>query len=102
VRARYAQAVDSRKLQEELLEKSQQMFSFGTARLADVVAAQSSLVAAQSTEVAARSAYSHARISLDQVLGETLIVNHVSVEEALNGRISRESKPPDGAPNANR
>jgi outer membrane protein len=101
-RARYAQAVDSRKLQEELLEKSQQMFSFGTARLADVVAAQSSLVAAQSTEVAARSAYSHARISLDQVLGETLIVNHVSVEEALNGRVSRESKPPDAPPDANR
>jgi outer membrane protein len=82
-RARYSQAVDSRKLQEELLEKSQQSFSFGAAMISDVEAAQTALVAAQETEVATRSAFSHARISLDQVLGQTLEVNHVSVEQAL-------------------
>ena len=48
-------------------------------------AAQTSLVAAQETEVTRWSAYSHARISLDQVLGQTLDVNHVSVGQALNG-----------------
>ena len=83
-RARYSQAVDSRKLQEELLEKAQQSFSFGAATIGDLEAAQVSLVAAQETEVATRSAFSHARISLDQVLGQTLDVNHVSVEQALN------------------
>ncbi|MBZ5609058.1 MAG: TolC family protein [Acidobacteriia bacterium] len=93
-RARYSQAVDSRALQQELLEKEQQMFSFGTAKIADVVAAQQSLLAAESTEVAALSAYSHARISLDQVLGETLEANHISIEEAQTGRVARESKPP--------
>ncbi len=97
-RARYSQAVSSRALQQELLEKEQQMFSFGTARIADVVAAQQSLLAAESTEVAALSAYSHARISLDEVLGETLETNHISIEEAQAGRVSRESKPPEGAP----
>jgi outer membrane protein len=82
-RSRYSQAVDSRKLQQELLDKSQQSFSFGAATISDVVAAQNTLVAAQETEVATLSAYSHARIALDQVLGQTLETNHVSVEQAL-------------------
>jgi outer membrane protein len=83
-RTRYSQAVDSRKLQEQLLEKAQQSFSFGANNISDVEAAQTALVGAQETEVATRSAFSHARISLDQVLGQTLDVNHVSVEQALN------------------
>jgi outer membrane protein TolC len=90
-RARYSQAVDSRQLQEQLLEKSQQSFSFGAATISEVEAAQTSLVTAQETEVTAMSAYSHARISLDQVLGQTLDVNHVSVEQALNN--PRAAKP---------
>lgn len=90
-RARYSQAVDSRKLQEELLEKSQQSFSFGAATISEVEAAQSSLVAAQEAEVTTMSAYSHARTSLDQVLGQTLQVNHVSFEQALSS--PRASKP---------
>jgi outer membrane protein TolC len=77
--------VDSRRLQEELLEKSQQAFSFGALTIRDLEAAETSLVAAQETEVATRSAFSHARISLDQVLGQTLDVNHVSVDQALKG-----------------
>ncbi len=83
-RARYSQAVDARKLQDQLLEKAQQSFSFGAANISDVEAAQTALVAAQETEVATRSAFSHARIALDQVLGQTLDVNHVSFEQALN------------------
>ena len=86
-RGRYAQASASRALQEDLLAKEQQMFSFGTATINDVVAAQGSLLAAQSAEVTALSAYSHARVSLDQVLGETLERNHVSVDDALNGAL---------------
>jgi outer membrane protein len=90
-RSRYSQAADSRKLLEELLEKSQQSFSFGAATISDVEAAQTALVAAQATEVQTRSAYSHARTSLDQVLGLTLETNHVSVEQALNN--PRAAKP---------
>ena len=84
-RSRYSQAVDSRKLLEELLEKAQQSFSFGAETISDVEAAQTALVAAQETEVSTLSAYSHARIGLDQVLGQTLETNHVSVEQALRG-----------------
>jgi len=88
-RARFAQASASRVLKQDLLEKEQQMFSFGSAGINDVVAAQAELLAAQSAEISAQSAYRHARSSLDQVLGETLERNHVSVDEALNGKLSR-------------
>jgi len=87
-RLRYSQAAASRALQEELLAKEQQMFSYGTATIAGVVAAQQSLLAAQSTEVALRAAYMHARISLDQVLGETLEANHISIEQAQAGKLN--------------
>jgi outer membrane protein len=63
-----------------------------------VVASRRSFQSAQLAEVQARSAYSRARVSLDQTLGETLEVNHVSIEEAAEGRVARESKLPDSAP----
>jgi len=85
-RSRYLASVDTRKLQDELLEKEQQAFSLGTATLNDLIVVQRALAAAQSTEVAALATYSHARVSLDQVLGETLEKNHVSVGDALAGR----------------
>jgi len=97
-RSRYSQAVDTRALQEQLLQKEQEMFSFGTATITDVVASRRSFQSAQLAEVQARSAYSRARVSLDQTLGETLEVNHVSIEEAAEGRVARESKLPDTAP----
>jgi outer membrane protein len=101
-RARYTQSSAGRELQRDLLEKEQQMFSFGSATLNDVVAAQASLLAAESAEVTARSAYSHARVSLDQVLGETLERNHVAVEDALKGEVRRHSSLPAAAGSAGR
>lgn len=100
-RARYATAVDTRALQEELLEKEQRKFSLGGSTRADVIVVQRSLATARSAEVAALVNYSHARVSLDQVLGETLERNNVSVTEALAGRMSRKSQlPAEAAPPA--
>ncbi|MGD0299668.1 MAG: TolC family protein [Bryobacteraceae bacterium] len=93
-RARYTQAVDSRALQEQLLDKEQQMFSFGAAQISDVVGARSALLGSQIAETQARAAYARARVALDQVLGETLEKNHVSLDEGLNGRVKRESRLP--------
>jgi outer membrane protein TolC len=97
-RSRYSQAVDTRTLQEQLLEKEQEMFSFGSANITDVVAARTTLLNAQITEVQALAAYGRARVALDQTLGETLEVNHVSMDEALSGRLTRESKAPQTEP----
>ena len=88
-RARYSTAVDTRTLQEELLEKEQQKFTLGGSTLNDLITAQRALADAQSAEVAALATYSRARVALDQVLGETLDVNHVSVDEALQGKVGQ-------------
>jgi len=85
-RARYATAADSRILQQQLLDKEQQRFSLGGSKINDLIAAEEAMVAAQAAEITALSAYSHARVALDQVLGDTLQKNHVSSEDALQER----------------
>ncbi len=97
-RARYGNAVASRTLQQDLLDKEQQKFRLGSSTIDLIIAAQRALSAAQSTEIAALSQYSHARVALDQVMGETLETNHVSVDEALKGTVSYESKIPATVP----
>ncbi len=96
-RARYSTAVETRILQEQLLEKEQQKFSLGVSSVNDLIALQRTLAAARITEVAALSVYSHAHISLDQVVGETLENNNVVTADALNGQVPRESKLPPEA-----
>ncbi len=85
-RSRYSAAVDTRTLQEELLQKEEQAFSLGSAGINDVVVVQRSLAAARFAEVAALGTYARARVALDQVIGDTLAKNHVSVDDALEGR----------------
>ncbi len=91
-RSRYVVAADSMKLQDELLQAEKNRFSFGTGTISAVVIAQRAVVAAQTTLISSLSAYAHARAALDKALGETLDVNHISVDEGLEGRIARESK----------
>lgn len=97
-RARYRNAVATRALQQDLLEKEQQKFRLGSSTIDLVIAARRTLSAAQTTEISALSQYSHSRVALDQVMGETLETNHVSVEEALKGTVGYESKIPASVP----
>ena len=43
----------------------------------------------------ALASYERARVSLDQVLGDTLDRNNVTLEEALAGHVNRQSRPPE-------
>jgi outer membrane protein len=97
-RSRYTNAVSSRTLQQDLLEKEQQKFSLGSSTIDLIIAAERALSAAQYVEITALSNYSHARVALDQVLGTTLETNHVSVEESLKGKLGIESKLPAALP----
>jgi outer membrane protein len=94
---RYDAAKDTRTLQEQLLQADQQRFtSGGRSTTFDILMAdERALVTAQISEVNALAAYARARTSLDQVLGETLEKNHISLDEGLNGRIGRQSQMPD-------
>jgi outer membrane protein TolC len=87
-RARYSAAVDTRVLDEQLLEKEQRKFSLGASTINELVVVQRSLAAARAAEVGTLTSYSRARVSLDQVLGETLEKNHVTVSGALEGTAS--------------
>lgn len=92
--ARYATARNTRILQEQLLEADQKRSS-GIATFNTLMTDRRNLVAAQISETTALASYAQARVSLDQVLGETLERNHISLEEGLNGRVDRESRLPD-------
>jgi outer membrane protein TolC len=93
-RARYSVAVNTRTLQEQLLEADRKRFESGTGTLNDLVTDQRNLAAAQVSEVTAMATYAHARVALDQVLGETLERNRISLDDALAGVI----RPPNGTP----
>ena len=90
-RARYEAAVKSRVLQEQTLDADQKRYALGAATAFQVVQDQRDLATAHSSEVQAMANYTHARIAFDQALGRTLDVNHVSVDEALAGHVSRPS-----------
>lgn len=95
--AHYDTARQTRNLQEELLASDQQHFLSGGKNITfeALMTDQRALVNAEISEVNALSAYAHARISLDQVLGETLEKNNISLDEGLNGRVERPSQIPD-------
>jgi outer membrane protein TolC len=92
-RARYAAAVKARVVQEQLLEGEEKKFSLASSTLSALLLARQGVAAAHSTELVALASYKHARISLDQVLGQTLETNHVSVADGVHGRVADGNKP---------
>ena len=78
-------------MQQELFEAEQKRFRLGASIPYNVTLQQRDLITAQSAEVAALDSYSAARIALDQTLGTTLEVNHISIAEARTGRVERKS-----------
>ncbi len=101
-RARYEAAVKSRALQEQTLAGDQRRYALGATVAFQVVQDQRDLATAQSAEVQSMANYTHARIALDQALGTTLDVNHVSITEALQGRVSQVSTMPAELPREER
>jgi outer membrane protein len=98
-RARYIAAQNTRVLQQQLLEADQKRAT-GTATFNTLMVDRRGLIAAQISETNAMAAYAHARVSLDQVLGETLERNNITVEEGLSGMVNYQSRPPELAPPA--
>ena len=92
-RAAYEAAVQSRVLQEQSVEVEQATFDVGLATNYLVIQYQTFLAQARSTEVAARGAYAKAKVALDRATASTLDANHVSIQEAENGHVSRPSAP---------
>jgi outer membrane protein len=99
-RVRYDAATKARELQDQTLAADQRRNALGAATVFQVIQDQRDLATSQSTEVQAMANYTHARISFDQALGTTLEVNHISLDEAMRGRIARDSALPADLPGA--
>jgi outer membrane protein len=101
-RARYETAVATRVLAEQSLKAEQDKFKYGATGtdVTTVIQAQKDLVNDQTLEAQAMANYTHARISFDQALGRTLDVNQVSMEEAVAGKVARESALPAVLPSS--
>lgn len=99
-RAQYEAAVHNRILDQQLLTAEQKKFALGASTPYLVVTQESTLATAQSAEIAAEVAYSNASVAFSQTLGTTLQDNNVSLDEALSGRISRNSSLPNPLPPA--
>ena len=95
-RARYQTAVDTRELAEQTLAAEQKRFQSGISTVALVIQAQKDLATDQDAEVQAMANYTHAKIFFDTAMGRTLEVNHISMQEALDGHVARESSIPAG------
>jgi outer membrane protein len=93
-RARYRAAVQTRILQQQLLDAEQKKLAGGASTPFNVVQQQRDFIAAQSAEIAALVDFSNARLALDQTLGLTLERNHVSIEDAREGKVARASSLP--------
>jgi outer membrane protein TolC len=96
-RARYEAAKNTRLLQEQLLEVERKK-SYGSATFNYIMVDQRALMAAELSELNAKANYSRARVSLDQVLGDTLDRNNITLEEGLRATVMRESRIPDVPP----
>ena len=90
-RARYDAAVRNRILQEQLYSSERRRFELGASIPYNVTQQQRDLMTAQSSEMAALVAYITARIALDRTTGAILPANHVSLAEARQGKVMRES-----------
>jgi outer membrane protein TolC len=97
-RARYDSAVKARILQQQTLDADKKKYKLGASTVFQVVTDQQNLASAESSEMQASANYTHARIALDQALGTTLDVNHISMEEAKTGRVARKSLLPANLP----
>jgi outer membrane protein TolC len=98
-RVRYENAVNTRVLAQQTLVAEQNRFNLGaTPDTTLLIQAQDNLSLTQSAEVQAMANYSHARIALDEAVGQTLDVNHISMVEAEAGRVERPSAIPDSVP----
>jgi len=87
-RARYDASVKARVLQQQTLDADQKKYALGATTAYQVVQDQRDLATAESSEVQAMANYSHARINFAQAIGSTLEDNHITLAEALTGRIN--------------
>jgi outer membrane protein len=95
-RARYDASVEGRVLSQQTFDGDKKKLDLGATTSYQVVQDQRDLASAQSSEAEALANYTHAQIALDQALGRTLEVNHISLDEAMGGHVRAAPSAPRG------
>jgi outer membrane protein TolC len=90
--------VATRSLAQQTLDSETNRFKFGESTIAQVVQTQRDMATAQDAEVQAMANYTHAKITFDEAVGQTLDTNGISMQEAAAGRVARESSIPANVP----
>ena len=80
-------------LQEQTLDAENKKYTLGASTIFLVIQAQRDLAQARSNEVTAISAYAKSKVQLDNSLGTVFDTYQISVDEAVNGRVSRGPSP---------
>ncbi len=87
--AAYRAASQSRDYQAQLLQSERDRLEVGQSTNLLVIQNETYLAQAQSTEIAARSNWKKAQIELGRSLGTLLEENHVELDEAIGGTLTR-------------
>ena len=87
-KAQVAAAREAVRLQRATLDAEQKKLANGLSTSYNLILAQRDLFTAELAEAQARDAFAKAGIALDQATGVTLEANHVSLDDALRGRLS--------------
>jgi len=94
-RAAYDSSVEARQLQEQTYTGTRRRYELGTSTIIDLLTTQRDNTTRELSEANALNQYIHAKVNLENVLGEILKDYDISVDEALKGNVSR---PPDPIP----
>lgn len=86
-RARYDAAREARVLSEQTLDADSKRYSLGASTAYQVIQDQRDLANAQNSEVQAMANFTHQRISLELALGTTLEEHHITMQEAVQGKV---------------
>jgi outer membrane protein len=92
-RAAYDTSVEARQLQDQTLTGTRRKYELGTATIIDLLTTQRDATTRELNEAGARNQYIHAKVSLENVLGEILQDYDVSIDEAQKGSVSRQPDP---------
>lgn len=96
--SRYQAAIQSQTLDQQLVDAEEKKYKLGASTTFNVIQTQRDLATAKSNVIAAAAQYANAKIGLERVLGTTLQVYNISLDEALSGRVARQSATPATPP----
>lgn len=85
-------------LAQQSLEAEQKKYALGASTNFNVLQTESDLATADSNRVQARTNYEKSRVELDRVTGYTLVRNGIVLDDAFNGRVTKQPVVPYVSP----